>query len=195
MDTEQPVDDTSLTADASADEPQTEVEQRSSDSWGVAAVVSGVLLLSPLAIVLSHVALNRVKREPGRSSTLAVAGMILGYLGLVVTVGAIAVYLAVLAPGLDRAHVDDKAQADVTAIGNAVVEALQSDAVLPEVTVAGETYLVGGQTVDAMLEASRTVVLDGTTAADWCVELAYEGGDQGVVSYVATDGFHPNECD
>ncbi|WP_084124957.1 DUF4190 domain-containing protein [Demequina sp. NBRC 110054] len=169
-------------------------ERSSVDGLGLGAVVTGILLLSPVAIVLGHLALRRAKRRPAQSRTLAIAGTILGYLGLLVTVGAVVAYTTTLGPELDRASADAHAQADVTAVGNAVAVALESDATLPEVAVADGSYTVGDTELEALLDGERTLELTGTSRTDWCVELGYESGDLSTVSYVGTAGFRDAAC-
>ncbi|WP_062200066.1 DUF4190 domain-containing protein [Demequina salsinemoris] len=165
------------------------------DPLSVGAVVTGILLLSPVAIVLGHLALKRAKSRPDQPRTLAIAGTILGYLGLAVTIGAIAAYMTTFGPGLDRATADAQAQADVTAIGNAVATALESDPVLPDIAVGDESYTVGGDEISALLAGEREVELSGTSRTDWCVQLGYEGGEIATVAYVGADGFHEGACD
>jgi len=169
--------------------------ERPGDPVGAAAVVSGIVLLSPVAIVLGHVALKRAASSPDQSRTLGLAGVILGYLGLAVTVAGLAVYLLVLGPEVDRASADAYAQADVTAIGNAVATGLAETAALPSVEVSDGGYDVGDQDVVGLLEGDRVVQIAGTSRVDWCVQLDYEGGDESTVSYIGAEGFLVGACE
>ncbi|MGH9416333.1 MAG: DUF4190 domain-containing protein [Terriglobales bacterium] len=81
------------------------------NGMAIASLVLGILWLywigSILAIIFGHIALNQIRRAPAASQGkgMAIAGLILGYAGIVVFVLAIVV-LAVLFPqlSLHRAH-------------------------------------------------------------------------------------------
>jgi hypothetical protein len=61
-------------------------DDRSPNGLAVASLVAGVLWLgwlgSTLAVVFGHVALRQIAREQGRGRSLAIAGLALGYLGM-----------------------------------------------------------------------------------------------------------------
>ncbi|WNM27165.1 DUF4190 domain-containing protein [Demequina capsici] len=166
----------------------------SSDPFGIGAVIAGVLLLSPVAIVLGHLGLRRSRTGTRRARTAAVAGTILGYVGLAVTVAAVAVYVTSIGPDVSRQTADAQAQADITAVANTVADGMQTDPALPDVQAVDGAYMVGDTQVDALLGGSRTLELTGTSRTDWCLDLTYEGGDLSEVSYVGTDGFHVGAC-
>jgi heme/copper-type cytochrome/quinol oxidase subunit 3 len=53
------------------------------------ALITGVLLISPVAIVLGHIGVAQVRRRRQSGLVLAIVGLVLGYLGLIATVGAL----------------------------------------------------------------------------------------------------------
>jgi heme/copper-type cytochrome/quinol oxidase subunit 3 len=53
------------------------------------ALITAVLLISPVAIVLGHIGIVQVRRRRQSGLILAVVGLVLGYLGLIATVGAL----------------------------------------------------------------------------------------------------------
>lgn len=53
------------------------------------AAITGVLLLSPVAIVLGHIGVVQVRRRRQSGLILAIVGLVLGYLGFVATVAAL----------------------------------------------------------------------------------------------------------
>jgi hypothetical protein len=57
--------------------------------WNVLAIVSlvtSILLISLAGIITGHIALSQIKKTGEQGNVLAIIGLILGYLGLVVTV-------------------------------------------------------------------------------------------------------------
>jgi hypothetical protein len=59
---------------------------RNSDGWGIASLILSIVWLgglgSLLAVVFGHIGISRTRRERGSASGLAVAGLVLGYLGI-----------------------------------------------------------------------------------------------------------------
>lgn len=55
------------------------------------SLITGVLLISPVAIVLGHIGVVQVRRRRQSGLILAILGLVLGYLGLVATVAALVV--------------------------------------------------------------------------------------------------------
>jgi len=53
------------------------------------AAITGILLISPVAIVLGHIGLVQVRRRKQSGLFLAIVGLILGYLGFVATIAAL----------------------------------------------------------------------------------------------------------
>jgi heme/copper-type cytochrome/quinol oxidase subunit 3 len=53
------------------------------------ALITGVLLISPVAIVLGHIGFVQARRRRQSGRVLAVVGLVLGYLGLIATVAAL----------------------------------------------------------------------------------------------------------
>ncbi|MDN4473973.1 DUF4190 domain-containing protein [Demequina zhanjiangensis] len=164
------------------------------DGLGLAAVITGILLLSPVAIVLGHLSLRRSADDPRATRTLGLAGTILGYLGLIASIAGVALYLTVIQPSQSSGLADARAQADVTAVGNAVAAHFETDLAPPEVGVEDGSYSVGDATVDAQLDGERQATLIADSRIDWCVELSYDGGDDEVVSYVGSTGFQTGAC-
>ena len=80
--------------------PQTPVVRAvpSTNGLAITSMVLGILGISIVAIVLGHVSLNQIKKsgdtQEGRG--FAIAGLVLGYIGLAVSVIIIAVVVAVI---------------------------------------------------------------------------------------------------
>jgi heme/copper-type cytochrome/quinol oxidase subunit 3 len=53
------------------------------------ALITGVLLISPVAIVLGHIGVAQVRRRGQSGMVLAVIGLILGYLGFLAAIAAL----------------------------------------------------------------------------------------------------------
>lgn len=157
---------------------------------GVWAVVTGILLIFPAAIVLGHLGLRAAARE-GRARTAAFAGMLLGYLGLVVAGAGVALWLLVFGPELETAEQELQAQADVTAVGNAVASHFEDSATEPELEVTDSGYLVDGVAVEGLLSAERDVSLAFDSSTEWCVELTYADA---AASYVGATGYSATAC-
>jgi uncharacterized membrane protein len=68
--------------------PQYLIDQRKVDGFAVAALVLGIVwgfwLGSILAVIFGHVAISRIRRQPNerKGHGLAVAGLVLGYVGV-----------------------------------------------------------------------------------------------------------------
>ena len=177
-------------AQAASDEPDAPAEPDS--VWmGVTAFITGALLLSPVAIVLGHLGLNAAKNGRARHRSFAVAGLVLGYVGLVAT--AAGVYL-LLTQTTSPEEIDVQAQQDVSAVGAAAATQASSTGTVPEVEQVDAGYSVGGETIAPQLETQHALTFTGSTATDWCLEITYAGGDQTAVSYTATGGMAQGAC-
>ena len=57
----------------------------------IASLVTGLLCMSPVAIILGHISMSKIKKSSGQltGSGLALVGLILGYIGLLIIVGSI----------------------------------------------------------------------------------------------------------
>jgi peptidyl-prolyl cis-trans isomerase B (cyclophilin B) len=70
--------------------------------WNVLAIVSlitGLLALGIVAVVAGHIALRQIRRSGESGRGFAVAGLVLGYLGIVALGVAVAVWLSALSAG------------------------------------------------------------------------------------------------
>lgn len=161
------------------------------DWMGVTAFVAGALLLSPVAIVLGHLGLNAANKGRARHRSFAVAGLILGYVGLVAT--AVGVWLLV-SERVDPAQIDVQAQQDVTAVGAAAATHAVETGTMPQVEQTDAGYSVAGEIIEPHLETQHSLTFTGTSASDWCLDITYSGGDQTAVSYTATGGMAPGAC-
>lgn len=56
------------------------------NTFAVFALVTGIFGLSLLAVILGHVSLRQIARTRQRGRGMAIAGTVLGYLGLVIAV-------------------------------------------------------------------------------------------------------------
>ncbi|MES2982858.1 MAG: DUF4190 domain-containing protein [Verrucomicrobiota bacterium] len=63
----------------------------------IASLITGLTCISPLAVVFGHMAMSGIKKSSGQltGSGLALAGMILGYIGLLVTIVSVIAMVAV----------------------------------------------------------------------------------------------------
>ncbi|HEY8591107.1 MAG TPA: DUF4190 domain-containing protein [Naasia sp.] len=68
------------------------------DKYAIGALVTSLLALFPVAVVLGHIALARIRVFGVGGRGLAVAALVIGYVGLVVGLAAWTLYFAVVAP-------------------------------------------------------------------------------------------------
>lgn len=162
--------------------------ERGGNGVGIASFVAACLGLGPVAIVLGIVGLARWRSGRASRRSWPLAGLVLGVVATLVAAGlAAAAALSVTAP----AAVTARAELDVIAIGNAVVDysVAHPNGPAPAVTATPDGYEVAGTSLPAELEGSWTPELRGTTAYDWCVALEFETTDgMAEVGYSASDG-------
>ncbi len=151
---------------------------------GIAAFVTGALGVWVAAIPLGHLGMNAARRGREETRSFAMAGTILGYLGLALT----AVLVWFLVRGPQPETVDAYAHHDVVEVGNAVGAALAAQGDLPAVEVAGEGYAVGDASLAGALDTQRTVTLTEVGDDGWCLELDYVGGNAGSWSFDSAQG-------
>ncbi|CAD6004267.1 DUF4190 domain-containing protein [Agreia sp. COWG] len=65
----------------------------------VFALVTGLLWLSPVAIVLGHIAIAQIRRRGQSGLVMAIIGLVLGYLGLIALVVALVSLLSFVNSG------------------------------------------------------------------------------------------------
>lgn len=63
------------------------------NSFAVFALVTGIFGLSLLAVILGHVSLRQIARTRQRGRGMAIAGTVLGYLGLVIAVTVVVIVM------------------------------------------------------------------------------------------------------
>ncbi|WP_430867937.1 DUF4190 domain-containing protein [Demequina aurantiaca] len=181
--------DGAATDDAEADDAAVNnADESRRNSLGVWSVVTGALLLFPVAIVLGHLGLRANKRGEANNRPVALAGVILGYVGLAAAIAGVAIALFVVSPNMAAQDDDNAAKVDVINIGSAAVAQSSASDQLPEVTTVDGGYAVGDTSLPAELEVPGTVTLDGSSASDWCLVLSYEGGNDSAVAYSSTSG-------
>ncbi|MFV0632871.1 DUF4190 domain-containing protein [Demequina sp.] len=170
----------------------TEPEPHPDREWmGIAAYASALLLLSPVAIVLGHLGISAARKGRARHRSFAVAGAVLGWIGLVAT--GVGLYFLLT----DRVTADDidiQAQQDVSAVGAAAATYAVETGQLPEVSRNGDSYTVAGETLDAHLTGLADLYMSGTTASDWCFTVGYKGGNEPSFSYSAMEGMFAGPC-
>jgi len=154
----------------------------------VAAVVTGALLLFPIAIILGHMALAANKRGEANNRTIALAGTILGYIGLAAVIVTGLVALLVVQPSVDAQNSDTNAKSDVITLGNALVAATVDDDEVPSGWDAGAAWAQLDANGAMELATQPGFTVSGDTAYDWCLILTYEGGNDTVVAYSPTAG-------
>lgn len=158
------------------------------NALGVWGVVSGALLLFPIALVLGHMGLRANRNGDANNKSVALAGVILGYLGLAAALVGTAIALFVVWPNVDAQNTDNAAKADVINIGNAMVVVTVGGSDIPAVQQLGSAWSVGDQSVPMQLRTEQTVTVTGDGPAGWCVTLSYQGGNESDVSYSPTGG-------
>jgi hypothetical protein len=158
---------------------------------GITAFITGALLLSPIAIILGHLGLSAAKQGRAGHRTFALAGLILGYVGLVAT--AVGIYL-LLTQSTSPEEIDVQAQQDVTAVGAAAATHASATGMVPEVAQDDAGYTVAGESIETRLETQHALTFTGSTATDWCLEITYAGGNLTAVSYTATGGMAEGTC-
>ncbi|PKQ27289.1 MAG: hypothetical protein CVT64_02335 [Actinobacteria bacterium HGW-Actinobacteria-4] len=163
-----------------------------SRNWmGITAVITGALGLSVVAIALGHLGLSANKNGTATNRTFALAGTILGYIGLAATVAAGAWYYFVAAPAYDKDVTDINAQVDVAAVGREIALFVVEEGRLPTVVQAPDGYIIENVTVSAALLTERTLTVVENSATDWCVLLTYAGGGKEAFSYFSGTGLEP----
>jgi len=158
------------------------------NALGVWGVVSGALLLFPIALVLGHMGLRANKNGDATNKSVALAGVILGYLGLASALVGTAIALFVVWPNVDAQNTDNAAKADVINIGNAMVVVTVGGGDIPAVQQLGSAWGVGDKSVPMQLRTEQTVTVTGDAPVGWCVTLNYQGGNESDVSYSPTGG-------
>lgn len=170
------------------DGEQAEVQPSSRrNALGIGAVITGALLLFPIALVLGYLGLRAAKRGTATNKRVALAGVILGYIGLIVALVGTALALFVVWPDADARTTDNAAKADVITLGNELGAATASGQQVSDWNPS--VAWVAGEAADTMQLADEPVFgVTGQTEFDWCLALAYEGGNQTQASFSATEG-------
>ncbi len=161
------------------------------NGWGLAAFISGALLVSPAAIVLGHVGLRAAAKGRADNRNVSLAGVILGYIGLVLTIGVgWLLWDSTVRPG----NIDAKAQQAVSLLGASAAEQAVATGQVPSVSPVPHGYLVGDQSLRVVLRMPHEVTMTGAGPADWCLQIVYEGGHNEAVAYTAAEGMIQGPC-
>ena len=82
--------------------PQGYGQPAAADKWNVLAIISLVsaFFVSLAAVICGHIALSQIKKTGEKGRGLAIAGLVLGYLGLVAGLIFIIVMVAVIMAGI-----------------------------------------------------------------------------------------------
>lgn len=191
---QQPVHDPVGSPDTSGQQPTVdgeeivEEEQRRRNWLGISAFVTGVLGLSVVAIVLGHLGLSAVKKGRATNRPWALAGTILGYIGLAATLALGAAYYAGVVDQWQGSTHDAHAQADVNAVGREMALAWADTGEAPVVVQGSGEYVVNSTTIDAQLTVDATLTDSIVSPVSWCVMIAYEGGNQDAYTYLPDQG-------
>ena len=72
-------------------------QQKSTDGFAITSMVLGILavlscyfgiILGTIAVIFGHVSLSKMKKNPGlQGKGMAIAGLVCGYVGILVTIG------------------------------------------------------------------------------------------------------------
>ncbi|WP_297081944.1 DUF4190 domain-containing protein [uncultured Demequina sp.] len=184
--------DETAPADAEVEEhheaPATEFDRE----WmGIAAYASALLALSPLAIILGHLGLSAAKKGRARHRSFALAAVILGWIALIAT--AVGLWF-LLDDTVTPEEIDVQAQQDVSAVGAAAATLAVETNAIPDVAQTEAGYAVGDGELEAHLTTAHELTFTGTAAADWCLDISFEGGTVNAFSYTATGGMAEGAC-
>lgn len=165
--------------------------------FGIVALVTGLIGMNLVAIVFGALGLRAVRAGRATNKGMALAGTILGALGLVAIAGVVA-FVALSADNSAKAEQDQAALVDVQAI----YQGVQGGVAVPDnetlgqfndlyVRADGRNYVVDGipiapQTVKAGTSVEPHAGLYFETPSGGpvtCVALLYEGGAQSQVAY------------
>lgn len=162
-----------------------------SANWmGLSAFVAGILALSPIAIILGHLGLSAAKKGRATNGSFALAGAVLGWIGLVAT--GIGVWLYLQGPSAEQ--IDIHAKQDIHAVGAEVATQVVATNELPLLADTGDAYTVGDVTLEQHLETSHDMSLTGTAPVDWCLQLTFDDGTVPAYSYLPTEGVVEGTC-
>ena len=86
--------------------PQGYGEPTGQDKWNVLAIVSLVssFFVSLAAVICGHIALSQIKKTGERGRGLAIAGVVLGYLGLVAGIITAIVFVVVIVAAVNSGY-------------------------------------------------------------------------------------------
>ena len=89
----------------------------------IASLVCGVLGISPIAIILGHISLGKIRRSNGtlKGRGMALTGTILGYAFIVVIILVLAASLLLFKSGFDSAGAEIQTQSKITRINSALI--------------------------------------------------------------------------
>ena len=156
---------------------------------GIAAFVAGALGLAPIALVLGIVGLARYRSGRASRRNWALAGTVLGAIGLVAGAAIGVIYATSDAPLLTQ---DAHAKVDAVNLGNAVVDwyIAHPDGGVAPVVITDAGYAVGETAIAATVAVNggRGVILEAPDPWSWCLTLEYSGGASSSVGYSATEG-------
>lgn len=84
--------------------PQGYGQQPAAERWNVLAIISLVssFFVSLAAVVCGHIALSQIKRTGERGRGLAIAGLVLGYLGLIAGLIFIVIAVSIAVTGFNE---------------------------------------------------------------------------------------------
>lgn len=169
-------------ADA-VDDPESPPSSRR-NSLGVWAVVTGALLLFPIALALGHLGLRANKQGEANNKSVALAGVILGYIGLVVAFVGTAIALFVVWPNVEAQNTDNAAKSDVITLGSSLVAA----AAAGEEPSLWDGVSAWSASDEMLLDSEPGVAVAANNVFDWCLVLTYQGGNVPAVAYSSASG-------
>lgn len=146
-------------------------------NWmGITSLVTSLLGISLLGIIFGHLGMSAAKKGEADNKGLAIAGLVLGYLGLVGGVLLIALIALPLFFAQQQAVQDSQAKADAATLRVQVaIYQVDSGGSLPDVSFDGTSYVVGDVTVPASELAEGATLVDYGDGT-FCVEVTYDGG-------------------
>ena len=89
----------------------------------IASLICGILGISPIAIILGHISLGKIRRSNGtlKGRGMALTGTILGYAFIVVIILVLAASLLLFKSGFDSAGAEIQTQSKITRINSALI--------------------------------------------------------------------------
>src|ERR1700712_1746527 len=151
------------------------------DGFAIASLVCGLILAfgGLFAVIFGHVSIARSRREGRSASGLAIAGLVLGYLGLLLILAAIAIPVFLEQRG---AGYDASVKSDLRSAATAEEEVYTSTG----------SFTTDVDQLHTSVAAGNRVVVVGATGSSFCLEGSSQSPN--VWYYSSTTGLSTTPC-